>query len=105
MNFSKEYCIQGTNPTIMCCDSYHYDYGTGISSQKRTKLRDWAVWQARAGYYSQAALSSNDSKMLYAWSVVKTRMQHFFLNSTLVGRWAGLKDTQNLDRPRYDSHS
>ena len=31
----------------------------------RTKLRDWAVREARAGYYSQAALSSNDSKTLY----------------------------------------
>ena len=30
---------------------------TGISSQIRTKLRDWAIWQARAGCYSQAALS------------------------------------------------
>ena len=37
---------------------------TGISSQIRTKLRDWAVWQARAGCYSQAATSSNDSKTL-----------------------------------------
>ena len=37
----------------------------GILSQIRTKLRDWAVWQARAGCYSQAALSSNDSKTLY----------------------------------------
>ena len=37
---------------------------TGISSEMRTKLRDWAVWQARAGCYSQAALSSNDSKTL-----------------------------------------
>ena len=42
--------------------------GTGFSSQIGTKLRDWAVWQARAGCYSQAAagcyyqaaLSSND---------------------------------------------
>ena len=25
---------------------------TGISSQIRTKLRDWAVWQVRAGCYS-----------------------------------------------------
>ena len=33
---------------------------TGISSQIRTKLRDWA----RAGCYSQAALPSNDSKTL-----------------------------------------
>ena len=31
----------------------------------RTKLRDWAVWQSRAGCYSRAALSSNDSKTLY----------------------------------------
>ena len=38
---------------------------TGTSSQIRTKLRDWAVWQARAGCSSQAALSSNDSKTLY----------------------------------------
>ena len=37
---------------------------TGISSEIRAKLRDWAVWQARAGCYSQAALSSNDSKTL-----------------------------------------
>ena len=28
-------------------------------------MRDWAVLQARAGCYSQAALSSNDSKTLY----------------------------------------
>ena len=41
---------------------------TGISSQIGTKLRDWAVRQARADCYSQAALSSNDSKTLYyAW--------------------------------------
>ena len=38
---------------------------TGISSQIRTKLRDWAVRQARAGCYCPAALSSNDSKTLY----------------------------------------
>ena len=38
---------------------------TGISSEIRTKLLDWAVWQARAGCYFQAALSSNDSEMLY----------------------------------------
>ena len=37
---------------------------TGTLSQIRTKLRDWAVWQARAGCYSQAALSLNDSKTL-----------------------------------------
>ena len=42
-----------------------YDILTGISSEIRTKLRDWAIWQARAGCYSQAALSSNDSKTLY----------------------------------------
>ena len=38
---------------------------TGISSEIRTKLRDWAVLQARACCYSQAAMSSNDSKTLY----------------------------------------
>ena len=37
---------------------------TGISSQIRTKLLDWAVWRARAGCYSQATLFSNDSKTL-----------------------------------------
>ena len=37
---------------------------TGISSEIRTKLRDSAIWQARAGCYSQAALSSNDSDEL-----------------------------------------
>ena len=37
---------------------------TGILSQIRTKLRDWAIWQARAGCFSQAAMSSNDSKTL-----------------------------------------
>ena len=36
-----------------------------ISSQIGTKLRDWAVWQARASCYSQAALFSNDSKTRY----------------------------------------
>ena len=41
---------------------------TGFSSEIRTKLRDRAVWQARAGCYSQAALSSNDSKTLYSGS-------------------------------------
>ena len=37
-------------------------------SEIRTKLRDWAVWQGRAGCYSQAALSSKDSKTLYCHS-------------------------------------
>ena len=36
----------------------------GISSQNRAKFLDWAVFQARAGCDSQAALSSNDSKTL-----------------------------------------
>ena len=38
---------------------------TGVFSQMKTKLHGWAVWQARAGCYSQAALSSNHSKLLY----------------------------------------
>ena len=37
---------------------------TRITSQIRIKLRDWAIWQARAGCYSKAALSSTDSKTL-----------------------------------------
>ena len=37
---------------------------TGILSQIRTKLSDWAAWQAGAGCYSQDALSSNESKTL-----------------------------------------
>ena len=42
-----------------------YLHVTGILSQIRTKLRDWAVWQAGAGCLSRAALPSNDSKTLY----------------------------------------
>ena len=34
-------------------------------SEIRTKLCDWAVGQAGAGCYSQAASSSNGSKTLY----------------------------------------
>ena len=45
---------------------------TGISSEIGTKLRDWAVWQARTGYYSQAAVSSIDSKTLYRGNVIYT---------------------------------
>ena len=35
---------------------------TGFSSEIGAKLRDWAVGQAVGSFYSQAALSSNDSK-------------------------------------------
>ena len=35
---------------------------TGFSSEIGTKLRDWAVGKAGGSCYSQAALSSNDSK-------------------------------------------
>ena len=42
---------------------------TVISSEIGTKLCDWAVGQAGAGYYSQAALSSNDSKTLYKFGI------------------------------------
>ena len=38
---------------------------TGILSEIGTKLRDWAVGQAGGSCYSQAALSSNDSKTWY----------------------------------------
>ena len=39
---------------------------TGFSSEIGTKLRDWAVGQAGGSCYSQAALSSNDSKTRYS---------------------------------------
>ena len=42
---------------------------TGISSQIWTNLCAWAIGQARAGCYSQAALSSNESKMLWGWTL------------------------------------
>ena len=42
----------------------HMD-NTGFSSEIGTKLRDWAVGQAGGSCYSQAAVSSNDSKTLY----------------------------------------
>ena len=38
----------------------------GFSSEIGTKLRDWAIGQAWGSCYSWAALSSNDSKTLYA---------------------------------------
>ena len=37
-------------------------------------MRDRAVWQARACCYSHAALSSNDSKTLYRFSIAWTRI-------------------------------
>ena len=39
---------------------------TGFLIEIGTKLRDWAVGQAGGSCYSRAALSSNDSKMLYS---------------------------------------
>ena len=52
-------------PVIARCASCQLHItNAGILSQIRTKLRDWAAWQARAGCYSQAALFSNDSKTL-----------------------------------------
>ena len=42
----------------------HCCFDTGFLSEIGTKLRDWAVGQAGGSCYSQAALSSNDSKML-----------------------------------------
>ena len=67
---------------------------TGISSQIRTKLRDWAVWQARAGCYSQAALSSNDSKTLY------------FRNNALRSfpNFSASQDSMSTTRPTQKPH-
>ena len=45
-------------------------YGnTAFLSEIGTKLRDWAVGQAGGSCYSQAALSSNDSKTLYVGDI------------------------------------
>ena len=52
------------------------DQSTGISSEIRTKLRDWAVGQAGAGCYSLAALSSNDSKTLYSTKITQPPLLH-----------------------------
>ena len=41
------------------------NHSTGFSSEIGTKLRDWAIGQAGGSCYSQAALSSTDSKTLY----------------------------------------
>ena len=56
--------IGKSSPNFLVNDTMNRDVFcyTGISSQIGTKLRDWAVVQAGAGCYSQAALSSNDSK-------------------------------------------
>ena len=41
---------------------------TAFSSERRAKLSEWAVLLAQASCYSQAALSSNDSKTRYVLS-------------------------------------
>ena len=70
---SKSFALKGGyKDSILVLTNFNLDFKvrsqslhTGISSQIGTKLRDWAVWQARASCYSQAALSSNDSKTQY----------------------------------------
>ena len=42
----------------------------------RTKLLDWAVWQARASCYSHVALSSNDSKTRYSYPIIPLFLCH-----------------------------
>ena len=59
----KLLCEKRTNSDLYSA----FTHSTGISSLIRTKLREWAVWQARAGFYSRAAMSSNDSKTLYIY--------------------------------------
>ena len=49
---------------------------------KSYKLRDWAVWQARACCYSWAVLSSNDSKMLYCCLKLITYVKKFQKHSS-----------------------
>ena len=64
---------------------------TGISSQIRTKWHDWAIWQARAGYYFQAALSSNDQRRCKSLFGSKSLYQVATKNCTFVisaGQWS-----------------
>ena len=56
--------IVDVNSSVYTVRRVSIQHNTGISNQIRTKFRDWAIWQARAGCYSQAALSSNDLKTL-----------------------------------------
>ena len=44
-------------------------------SEIRTKLHDWAVGQAGGSCYSQAALSSNDSKTLYVVAAIESELE------------------------------
>ena len=53
-------------------------------SQVGFKLHDWAGGQAEARCYSQAALSSNDSKTLYGGDVVKRFMNLVALQPLVV---------------------
>ena len=57
----------GISPSVLplALPKVEVKYCTGILSQIGTKLRDWAVLQAGAGCYSEAAMSSNDSKTRY----------------------------------------
>ena len=61
----QEIVLSAYCPLPRAVERKSLDHSTGISSEIRTKLRDWAAWQARAGCYSQAVVSSNDSKTLY----------------------------------------
>ena len=53
---------------------------TGFSSKIGTKLRESAVGQAVGSCYSQAALSSNDSKTLYGRGNVIIWGEYFTLH-------------------------
>ena len=69
-------------------------------------MRDWAVWQARAGCYSQAALSSNDLKTLYSgrsnrigFTTLNGRHHHTAQKGVGIGPHLCILALQNL----YDS--
>ena len=63
-----------TGPELSC--------STGILSHLGAKLRDCAIRQGGASYYSWAELSSNDSKTRYSFSV----SFHVSLHSGVDGR-------------------
>ena len=69
--------LSSLHSLLFSVDMHEVGIHTGISSQIRTKLRDWAVGQARAGCYFQAAMSSNDSKTLYM--PIPYYLQHYLI--------------------------
>ena len=54
-----------------------------------TNLRDWVVWLVRAGCWSWAALSSNDSKTRYKHYIFSGSVQRHFTELSVPERSEG----------------